>query len=171
MSPVTAVRARCFCADCRAAELYHNQPDPGEGGVDLLMVDPAKLTIDQGIEQLATIKIYPRGIRRWYAACCGARFFNTLDTPRFVFITVRTNRLADKEAAGPEQAQAFVPLRNGKTKHKNATRLYLPMMARSLGRMFNGKWRDNPLYDPKAGRMRTKPHVLSREERRGIGLG
>ena len=170
VSPATVVRARCFCGDCRAAELYHNQPDPGEAGVDLVMVDPAKLSIDRGIEHLAAIKIYRRGILRWYAACCGARLFNTVDTPRFAFITVVTHRLEDPDAAGLEQARAFVPMGNGKTKHENGAKLYLPMIARSLARMINGRWRDNPLYDVESGKMRAVPHILTREERREIGL-
>ncbi len=170
VSPKTVVRARCFCRDCRAAELYHNQPDPGEAGVDLVMVDPAALSIDEGMEHLAAIKIYPKGILRWYAACCGARLFNTLDTPRFAFVTVVTNRLAEPDATGPEQSRAFVPLRDGKTRHENASRLYLPMIVRSLGRLFTGRWRDNPLYDAEVGKMRATPHVLTREERRAIEL-
>lgn len=170
VSPATVVRARCFCRDCRAAELYHNQPDPEDAGVDLVMVDPATLSIEQGLENLAAIKIYTKGILRWYAACCGARLFNTLDTPRFAFITVVTHRLAEPEATGAEQSRAFVPLGNGKTRHENASRLYLPMIARSLGRLFTGRWRDNPLYDVEARTMRATPHVLTREERRAIEL-
>ncbi|WP_050931461.1 DUF6151 family protein [Aestuariivita boseongensis] len=169
-SPKTVVRARCFCADCRAAELYHHQPDPGDGGVDLTMVDPAALRFDRGVEHLAAIKIYPKGILRWYAVCCGARLFNTLDTPRFAFVTVCTDRIAEPDALGPEQARAFVPTEDGKTRHEHASRLYLPMMRRSLVRFFTGGWRKNPLYDAKAGRMRVTPHILTREERAAIGL-
>ncbi len=170
VAPQTVVRARCFCADCRAAEICHNQPDPGENGVDLVMVDPATLSIDQGADNLAAIKIYPKGILRWYAKCCGARLFNTLDTARFVFITVAADRVDKKDALGPEQARAFVKQPNGKVKHENAGRLYVPMILRSVGRLFTGRWRDNPLFDRETGAMRAEPHILTREERRSIGL-
>ena len=169
-SPKTTVRARCFCADCRAAEVYHGQPDPEDTGVDLVMVDPAKLSIETGLDKLGAIKIYPKGIMRWYATCCGARLFNTLDTPRFVFITLVTHRVSDPSVLGPEQARAFVPTANGKTKHENALRLYIPMIKRSLARLVTGGWRRNPLVEPATGKMRVTPHVLTREERRAIGL-
>lgn len=169
-SPQTTVRARCFCSTCRAAEVYHDQPDPGENGVDLVMVDPAKLSFDQGREHVAAIRIFPKGPLRWYAACCGARLFNTAGSARFVFITVSADRIAESERLGPEQARAFVKQSNGKRKHEHGGRLFLPMLGRSLSRFVTGRWRDNPLFDPQTGKPIAKPQILTREERAAIGL-
>ena len=170
VSPATVVHARCFCADCRAAEVYHQQPDPGENGVDLTMIDPATLSIDSGTEHLAVMRIYPKGIFRWYAACCGARLFNTVYSARFVFVTVCSDRIATPSLLGPEVARAFVPQPDGTTKNENAARLYLPMIRRSLLRLITGRWRDNPLFDPASNRPVAVPHVLTREDRHAIGL-
>ena len=170
-SPKTVVRARCFCRDCRAAELYHKQPDPGDAGVNLVMVDPAKLHVETGLDLLGAIKIHPKGIMRWYATWCGARLFNTLETPRFVFITMVTDRVSNPDQLGPEQASAFVPMPDGKRRHEHAARLYIPMIKRSLVRMVTGRWRSNPLVDLQSGKLRVTPYILSREERRAIGLG
>lgn len=134
------------------------------------MVDPAKLSFDQGREHLAAIRIFPKGPVRWYAACCGARLCNTVDSARFVFITVSADRIAERDQLGPEQARAFVKQPNGKRKHENGSRLFLPMLMRSISRFFTGRWRDNPLFDPKTGKPIVSPHILTREERAAIGL-
>ena len=171
LSPKTCVHAICFCEDCRAAEVYHKQPDPGETGVDLVMVDPANVHIDGGQEHLAAIRIYPKGIIRWYADCCGARLFNTVSNARFVFITVVAARIPDTDMLGPVQARAFVKQPDGSRKHENGKRLFMPMALRSLARFLSGRWRDNPLFDRETGQMVVTPHILTREERREIGLG
>ena len=171
VSPRNVVHARCFCADCRAAELYHGQPDPGTEGVDLTMVDPARLSIDSGHGHLAVMRLYRKGILRWYASCCGARLFNTITTARFVFVTVCTDRIERKDLLGPEIARAFVPQPDGKARNENISRLYLPMIGRTLVRAFTGRWRDNPLFDRKTGAPVAQPRVLTREDRRALGLG
>lgn len=169
-SPRKAVRGRCFCADCRAAELYHDQPDPGDGGVDLVMVDPATLSIDRGQDHLAAIRLYPKGIVRWYADCCGARLFNTLATARFVFITIVAARIAYPDALGREQSRTFVRQSDGTLMHEHAARLYMPMIRRSLIGFLTGRRRDNPLFDRNTGQLGVTPHILTRDERRALGL-
>lgn len=171
LSPATAIRATCFCADCRAAELWHGQPDPGAEGVDLAMLDPARLRLDAGAANLGVIRLSPKGILRWYATCCGARLFNTVQSPRFVFVTILSNRVAHPERLGPERARAFITRPDGKRGHRNAHLLYLPMIGRSLARALTGGWRDNPLFDRATGRPLADPRILTRAERRGLGLG
>lgn len=171
LSPATAIRATCFCTDCRAAEVWHGQPDPGTGGVDLAMLDPARVDIDRGHEHLAVIRLYPKGILRWYASCCGARLFNTVASPRFVFVTILAARVAEPDRLGPERARAFVAKPDGTRGHVNAGALYLPMIGRSLARLVTGGWRRNPLFDTATGKPRATPQVLTREDRRRLGLG
>ena len=140
-------RAECFCADCRAGELYARQPDPAPGPVQLYQTLPFRIRFTQGAEHLAAFSFSPRGPLRWQATCCGAPIALTMRSPRLSFASVRTDRLEDPAALGPVTARAFVEKPNGKRGHEGLMRFVTGFATRALGARLTGKWRDTPFFD------------------------
>lgn len=171
LSPQTGVHVLCFCPDCRAGEVYLDQPDPGTSGVDLVQVSPSDISINTGREHLGLLRLYPTGLLRWYATCCNTPMFTTVATPKIRLVGVRTQRLAQAEEAGRVRARAFVPKRGGKTRHEHPMRMIWPFVVRSLSGLISGAWRDTPFFDPETRKPVVEAKVLTKEERRDLGLG
>ena len=140
-------------------------------GVDLAQLNPSDVSIDTGAEHLAVFRLYPTGILRWYAECCNAPLFNTVATPKVRLATIHTHRLDEPNRVGPVRARAFVPRPNGKRKHEHVLRLVWPLAVRSLSGLINGDWRDTPFFDPQTRQPVREPTILTREDRRALGLG
>ncbi|HUD41032.1 MAG TPA: DUF6151 family protein [Dokdonella sp.] len=72
-------RATCYCRDCRAYARFLGGSDvlDAHGGTDLVPIAPAGLRLIAGLEALACVSLGPRGLLRWYAACCRAPIANT----------------------------------------------------------------------------------------------
>ena len=133
LSPSSGTHAVCFCPDCRAAEAYFKQPDPGSNGISLVQLNPDDVVFDEGEEHLAVARLYPSGVLRWHADCCKAPLFNTVATPKVRFATLLVKRLEHPERVGPVRAQAFVPRPGKKPRHKNAMRLIWPADSWTVG--------------------------------------
>ena len=161
MGPSAATHVRCHCADCRGAYAYLGRPDPGPVGI--LQTTQDRVAITRGAEHLRAFRHTPRGPLRWYAGCCGTPFFYTPLKARLVHVGVNVDALADPAAAGPVEAEGFVPSRKG-PRHVGAGRMVMRMAARMLARNLGGQWRATPFFDG-AGRPVVEPHVLGRDER------
>lgn len=170
LSPETGVHARCFCADCRAAEVHLGQPDPGQDGVGLFQLSPDQVRFDRGQEHLAVMRIYPKGIMRWHAKCCGAPLFNTTSSPKVYFATMRTSRLPDPSILGPVRVRAFVPKPGGGTRHEHAMILVRRVLSHSITALLSGQWRKTPFFDPNSRAPVRSPRILSSDERKAAGL-
>ncbi|MGR3758952.1 DUF6151 family protein [Roseobacteraceae bacterium NS-SX3] len=164
----TGTRIACYCADCRANELYHGQPDPAPGPVDLFQLAPDAIKITRGAEHLKAIRLGPRGPLRWYAACCGTPFANTLDKRFLPFAGMRADLFADKDKLGKLRAQAFVPQPGKPPRTKGAGRMAMGILARMLGALASGRWKETPFFDPATGKPAAAPRMLSKEERRAL---
>lgn len=158
----------CFCRDCRSAELFALQPDPGASGVDLFQVSPDLVTFDKGLEHLTAFSLKPDGILRWQARCCGAIMFNTLRNPRIAFASLRADRLADKSVLGPVVARAFVTKDGGKQGHEGLARLALRSGTRIGWALLTGKWRQTPFFDAETLKPVREPYVLAKAERAAL---
>lgn len=147
LDPVHGNRAQCFCADCRAAELFFGRPDPAPGPVDLFQTMPDWLTLTHGADRLALLRLGPRGLLRWYAGCCDTPMFNTLAKPTLPFVAVHLGRLADPARAGRVGTRSFVPQPGGSRRHEGGLRLlggvFVPMLVARL----SGRWRRTPFFD------------------------
>lgn len=79
-------RLTCCCSDCQAFAHYlmelgrGNQPDILDqySGTDIFQMPVAKLHIDSGIENIACVRLKPKGLYRWYTACCHTPIGNTM---------------------------------------------------------------------------------------------
>lgn len=170
LSPDSATHIVCFCPDCRAAEVYFGQTDPEDDGVHLAQLNPSDVSITNGEEHLALLRLYSSGIFRWYAACCNAPLFNTVATPKVRFISIMANRLEHPQRLGSVKARAFEPTRKGKVRHHHAMRMIWPIAVRSLAGLISGEWRETPLFDPATGKPIREAKVLTSAERQSIGL-
>ncbi len=164
-SPRTGTHLKCHCRDCRAAERFFQQPDPGLDGVDLFQTSPDTIHVDKGQDQLAVLRLGPKGPMRWYAACCNAPLFNTLERPGLPFATALVARVEDPTALGPVVAHASFPKPGGGTYHKNGGRMVWNVMTRMLAARLSGRWRKTPFFDSETGKPNGPVRVLSREER------
>lgn len=164
----TGTHIACYCADCRANEIYHNRPDPAPGPVELYQIAPDGLHITQGAEHLSLLRLGPKGLFRWYAGCCGMPFANTLAKPGLPFAGVRTNLFDQPEIFGKITTRAFMP-RTGKPPRTTGA---LPMVYRLFTRMIasrlSGRWKETPFFDTDTGRPTSEPVVLSKAERLAV---
>lgn len=71
-------RATCYCRDCRAyARFLGADVLDAHGGTDIVPLAPSGLRLIAGLEALACVSLGPRGLLRWYAACCRTPIANT----------------------------------------------------------------------------------------------
>lgn len=102
----TGSRVQCYCRDCQAGAHALGAADllTERGGSLIYQTSPARLEITEGGELLACLRLSPRGLMRWYAACCDTPMFNTMDSPRWRFMGVLLHAISpeDHRHLGPE---------------------------------------------------------------------
>lgn len=160
----SGLRLLCHCPDCRAAELYHGQPDPSEG-VDLFQLAPDGITITKGAEHLRLLRLSPKGLHRWYAGCCGTPFANTLAKPQLAFAGLRSDLFADKASLGKIKAQANIPQVGKPPRSQGMFPMVFGIFSRMLAARLSGRWRQTPFFDAATGQPVAEAKVLSKEER------
>ncbi|MEO1110228.1 MAG: DUF6151 family protein [Pseudomonadota bacterium] len=157
--------AVCFCADCRAGQLYFKQPDPAPGPVEVFQIAPHELIFETGSENLAAIKLSPNGMLRWYAACCNAPLAATPNTPKFPFVGFIAARLSDTTALGPITTRAYIPTSGGKHKHAGIRAAIVAMLKRVAKSRLSGKWKQTPFFDVATGEPVVSPKLIDKSER------
>jgi len=103
VSPGTINRAVCYCHDCRAFLHWLERDDlvDERGGTEIIQTARSRFTIEQGQDQLQCVRLGPKGLHRWYAACCNSPLANTV--PRIPFVGVA--RSVFELPAGDEDAK------------------------------------------------------------------
>lgn len=81
-------RATCYCKDCRAFARFLGVPDVLDeaGGTDIVPIAPAAVRFTAGIEHVACMSLSPKGLLRWYAACCRTPLANTPREPTLPYV-------------------------------------------------------------------------------------
>jgi hypothetical protein len=169
-SPQTVTRALCYCDDCQAYLHHLGRADllDAHGGTDVVQVAPASLTFDRGAENIAGMRLGPKGLYRWYASCCKTPLGNTL-TPAIPFVGIVVQAFDRPEdifgkpmGAGMGQFAIGTPP-DGATKFP--LRLIVRAIRMVLGWRLRGKSWPHPYFD-RATRAPNRPvTVLSRAER------
>lgn len=173
-NPRSANRVICYCKDCQAfAHFLGRQSDvlDERGGSEVLQILPKHLTLTQGREVLACMRLTPKGLLRWYAHCCNTPIGNTLDSPKVSFIGLLHSCL---ETSGPPLDESFGPVRawvntkgaGGEPKPKTvgmatAGSWFIRTVLRAR---FNGDYKHTPLFAPGTWAPVVTPRVLSGEE-------
>lgn len=111
------------------------------------------------------MQLSPRGLFRWYGACCNAPLFNTLRARRLAHVGVIADRLADTAPLGPLIGRAFMKGTDGKYRHEGFNRIGLRVVQMMIAANLSGRWQDTPFFDAN-GAPAAKPTVLTLEERR-----
>ncbi len=161
----TATRVTCFCADCRAAELYLSQPDPRPNGVDLLHITPDSLTVTQGHEQLQVMRLSPKGLMRWHTSCCNTPVASTLAKPGLPVCALRLSVCTAPDMLGPVRTRSFVPQPNGPPRTIGALTFVVALFSRMMSARLSGRWKTNPFFDVENARPVRTPTVISKAER------
>lgn len=168
-------RIICYCADCQAYAHLLGRPAEdldGRGGTNALLTVPSAITIAEGAEQLACVRMTRRGPMRWYAACCNTPVANTGLSYKAAFASLMAPSLG---GAGPELDAAFGPVRlfgfvkNAKGRPKPPQTPFvgvlLRVIARSLKARLDGSYRQTPFFDVATGKPMAEPRVLTSDER------
>jgi len=81
--------AVCYCDDCQAFAHFLGRAeqilDP-HGGTQIFQMSPASLVMEAGTDQIACMRLSPRGLFRWYTRCCNTPIGNTLPTGKIPFV-------------------------------------------------------------------------------------
>ncbi|WP_120633209.1 DUF6151 family protein [Ruegeria sp. EL01] len=161
----SGTHAECFCSDCRAAQLYFDQPDPAPGPVEILQISPEAIEFHQGTENLAAMQLSPKGMYRWYVTCCNAPVANTFKTPKFPFVGVIVDRIADPAALGPVTSRGSVPQPDGTQKHEKIGSAIFKLFKRAAKSRLTGGWKSTPFFNTETGDPIVTPAVISKCER------
>ncbi|WP_108483409.1 DUF6151 family protein [Oceaniglobus ichthyenteri] len=160
----------CYCADCRAAARHLGQLDqllPG-GGSALYQTLSSRATIDLGGEYIACLRLSPKGLHRWYAACCNRPLANTVGTAKMPFIGFWRPVFSDPAALGPVQSHGFTKyaLREpgAPTKDRGMAIMAWGMLRRTAMAYATGTVYPHPFFNPDGTPLVT-PAVLDPSQR------
>ena len=172
-----AARAVCYCKDCQAFARFLKAEEAvldAAGGTEVEAALPAAVRFTGGLEHLACMSLSPKGIYRWYAACCNTPIGNTPRNAGMSYVgVVRTCLDAGPEALerdlGPVRMRANTGSAYGPAK---PAALGSVLAIAQIGAMLvkarlGGGWRDNPFFDASGAPLRA-PRVLTREERAAV---
>jgi hypothetical protein len=169
----TTNRMVCYCDDCQAFAHYLGRADllDANGGSDIVQVAPASLRYVRGTDRIAGLRLKPKGLHRWYAACCKTPLGNTLGPAiPFVGILAQAFRAPD-DVFGPPVGRVYGKFAVG-TAPAGSTTLNLRLLGRAIGKVagwkFRGETWPHPFFD-RATRAPIYPiTVLSHDEREAL---
>ncbi len=148
-------RLVCYCDDCQAFARHLDQEDEVldfRGGSDIVQTAPGYLSFTQGQDQLACLRLSPKGLLRWYATCCSTPIGNTPANPRFAFVGLLHVALGDpaglEPAFGPPRMYVHTRFARGEPKPESVVsvpRIAL-MMARVTAARLSGRYRQSPFF-------------------------
>lgn len=80
VGPSTCLRSVCYCDDCQAFAHFLGRADvlDARGGTEIVAMAPARLRIEQGHEQIRSMRLKDGGMIRFYSACCRTPLGNTV---------------------------------------------------------------------------------------------
>lgn len=172
-------RATCYCRDCQAFARHLGRDDitDANGGTDIVPMPPSDIRFDGGTDRLACLSLSPKGLLRWYAACCMTPVANLPRDPGLHYAGVVTACIAAPEAdiAAKAGARGRVVLAGKQgTPPVAGTPVALALggasiFAHILMAKLRGR-RASPFFDAGGAPVRA-PEVLTLEQRRALGSG
>jgi hypothetical protein len=163
-------RVVCYCDDCQS--FAHFLDRPGDvldafGGTEIFQTSAGRVELAAGADRLACVRLAPRGLARWYAACCRTPIGNTLATPRFPFVGLILgggDSAARDEVLGPIRTRGHARFAKGAPPGAHQSfpaRVFWIAIAARL----RGDHRRSPFFDPATGAPTATPRVLGAAER------
>lgn len=168
--PGSGMRAVCYCDDCQKFARFLGRDDILDeyGGTEVFQMPPADVKITQGAEQIRCIRLTPKGLHRWYTACCRTPIGNTLSAGG-PFVGMIHNFMGDDETIrnqhlGPVQGYAHTrfaaPNLPAGRRQGVPWRLIMRTLSKLLVWKLKGKNRPSPFFD-EHGRPVSEPDILS----------
>lgn len=167
-------RVICYCDDCQAFANYLST-DCGildhNGGTDIFQVSPARLAFRQGKDQLACLRLTPKGTVRWYTSCCRTPIGNTLPTGKLPFVGLIHSCMDPggrslSEILGPVRARVMARYAIGELNVVDAYDKFSPAIL--AGFIFDAiRWRIrgdhiySPFFDPVTDEPVAVPQIIS----------
>lgn len=162
-------RVICYCDDCQAFAERLGRADEildARGGSDIVQTEPRFVSIIEGREQLACLKLTPKGLLRWYAACCRTPIGNSGGNPKLSFVGLLHSCLGERAALdaafGPPRMRLFTKFAKGEPKPRQV--LSVPALAGFVGHLaaarLSGRYRVTPFFDA-SGRPVATPGAVA----------
>ena len=170
------VRASCYCKDCRAFARFLGQPGvlDASGGSDIVATAPATVRFTAGVEHVACMSLSPKGLYRWYAACCRTPLGNTPRAPRLPYVGMVTACFdaapqAVDAALGP-RGRTVINIGSATAPVRAKPLLVVTGGLRILAGILGARLRrehTSPFFDA-SGQPLRQPEVISREQRAAL---
>jgi Family of unknown function (DUF6151) len=179
VSPSAGFRLFCYCKDCQAFARFLERADvlDAAGGTDIFQMPPGRVKLIAGADVVRCLRLFDKGVYRWYADCCRTPIANTAG-PGFPVIGViccfmedeaqgrsrdevlgpQVCRIYQRSALGPLPPTAPPPLSLG---------LSVRRAAKALGWWVRGLHRPSPFFDD-GNAPRSVPRVLTASERAAL---
>lgn len=169
-SPSRVNRVVCYCADCQAFAHFLERPDllDEHGGSDIVQVAPGNVVFHQGVENIAAVRLGPKGPFRWYATCCKTPLGNTVQ-PSLPFVGFVHEVFQGKiDVFGPPTGKIWA--QEASSPPPNATAkvpvgLIATTVRKILGWKLVGKAWPNPFFERGRAVPRYPVRILERSER------
>jgi hypothetical protein len=173
-SPDRAGRAICYCRDCRSFARWLGEPErtlDAAGGTEVLATLPRFVAFDSGLERLQCVSLTPRGLYRWYAACCRTPIGNTPRDPKLSYVglvrgCVDVSADALDAAVGPARMRVSTDsaLERMPSTPRETLRGLVKVVRNVGGARLSGGYRENPFFRAGTARPLVAPTVLSFEQ-------
>lgn len=175
-------RLICMCDDCQAYAHWLRRADEildEHGGTEVFQVTPRQVKFTDGKDQIRCMRLSPKGLLRWYAACCKTPLANSLASPRVPFLSL-THMFLDPQSDGKTRDEALGPILaagNGRfavgpMPEGGHARFPLGIVVRAarhlLGGWLRGMAKPSPIFDATTGAPIVEPTVISLEDRKRL---
>lgn len=172
-------RAVCHCDDCQAYAYYLGRAADvldAEGGTEVIQMSAARLELDD-VRHLACVRLTPKGLFRWYAACCMTPLANTLPTRQLPFVGLFRaavdvgDERALEQAFGAVRGHVFARFADPRPRGKDVYDRPPVRMVLRVARMIavarlRGEHGRSPFFEARTGEPRAVPRALSEDELR-----
>lgn len=180
VSPKTVNHVICYCDDCQTFANFLGTEGLTDawGGSPIVQVGPARMHVTEGREHIRCVRLSPKGLFRFYTACCKTPIGNAM--PPLPFVGIPGMFLDVDEAASDATFGSRATIQGRFAKGNPPTplepKLSFRTMARTTKRL--ASWflfakKPSPYFEASTNEPCVKPEVLTKAERdtfrKGVG--
>lgn len=161
----------CYCDDCQAFARWLGTPIMDDrGGSQIYQTTPAQIHLTEGSEQLRLLRLSPKGLLRWYSACCRTPVANMIANPKSPFVGLISSFIEDPSQVGPVVAKIQGRYARGGCPEGVHPRAPLSLIWRSVVFLGKGWWNGASQPSPffQNGQPIVEAQILSKEERAAV---